>query len=35
MLSYVESGLFILMALVISVVMVLVLNRVWPFRIER
>jgi Protein of unknown function (DUF4239) len=30
MLSYVESGLFILMALVISVVMVLVLNRVWP-----
>jgi len=30
MLSYVESGLFILMALAGSVVMVLVLNRVWP-----
>jgi uncharacterized membrane protein YfcA len=30
MLSYVESGLFILMALAVSVVMVLVLNRVWP-----
>ena len=30
MLSYVESGLFIVMALAVSVVMVLVLNRVWP-----
>src|SRR5246127_3573633 len=30
MLSYVESGLFILMALAGSVVIVLVLNRVWP-----
>src|ERR1700748_3890159 len=30
MLSYVESGLFILAAVVGSVVMVLVLNRVWP-----
>jgi hypothetical protein len=30
MLSYTESGLFILMALVISVVTVLVLNRIWP-----
>jgi hypothetical protein len=30
MLSYVESGLFIVMALAGSVVMVLVLNRVWP-----
>jgi hypothetical protein len=30
MLSYVESGLFIFMALVVSVVLVLVLNRLWP-----
>jgi hypothetical protein len=30
MLSYTESGLFILMALAISVVTVLVLNRIWP-----
>src|ERR1700756_799132 len=30
MLSYVESGLFILMALAGSVVTVMVLNRVWP-----
>src|SRR5580693_8961570 len=30
MLSYTESGLFIIMALAISVVTVLVLNRVWP-----
>jgi len=30
MLSYVQSGFLIILALVISVVMVLVLNRVWP-----
>jgi hypothetical protein len=30
MLSYVESGLMIVLALAISVVMVVVLNRVWP-----
>jgi hypothetical protein len=30
MLSYVESGLFIVAALAVSVVMVLLLNRVWP-----
>src|SRR5580704_14080705 len=30
MLSYTESGLFIIMALAISVVTVLVLNRIWP-----
>src|SRR5271168_1618478 len=30
MLSYVESGFFITLALVVSVVMVVVLNRVWP-----
>jgi Protein of unknown function (DUF4239) len=30
MLSYVQSGLLILLALVVSIVMVAVLNRVWP-----
>src|SRR5271154_6078395 len=30
MLSYVQSGFLIVLALVISIVMVVVLNRVWP-----
>lgn len=32
MLSYTQSGLFVIGAMVLSVVIVLVLNRVWPIR---